>query len=101
RGEALPLRGHARDGYVVVALAETSKQQRLAIDEARVRKIHRLVLVHPGWLRQCEVGETGARTYAFGRNAKLVVERSREGLVRAVSGIERDRKDIGRALDEC
>src|SRR5690606_55618 len=97
RKEPLPLRRKRGATLAVVTLAQSRDQQRSAVLKARRFQFQHGGLVHLSGLHELNVAEITLRTNLLRRAAELVVESSRECLVRAVPRLQSNSQDVRRA----
>jgi hypothetical protein len=92
------LRRNGLVGLAVIALGEPRDQEGVVVLEAGWFEIGEKRLVHHDRLHKRDVVEVALGAHRFGRLPELVAERPRECLVGAVTRVERDRQDVGRAV---
>jgi hypothetical protein len=93
--------GNRGAGFARITLAQARDEKRLAVFEARRLQMREKCFVHFDRLHDGEGVELATRAQCFGREPELLAKRSRECFVRAVTGIDGDREDVGRAIGEA
>ena len=94
----MPLRRYAGAGLARITLTQPGNQQRLAVFEARWFQVCNEGLVHFYGLHEFDTVEVSLRTDHFRCHTELVAKRAGECFVRAVSRLQRNRQDVGRAV---
>jgi hypothetical protein len=96
--EALPQGGNAGRRFRTIAFHQARQQQGRPLLETRRRQRLAGRSIVPDGFHQGEVGDVALGPHLFRRDLELFAEGARKGFMGAVAGLQRDGKNILRAL---